>query len=476
MNKKKLIRTIVLSYLVILAIAYGLSCIFVHIKDKIEYENSREKLESFFGTQEQYYSLIYYHNQVAESYVKTTKPVYYEHVDVWSVFHPEKELTEEEKSKSENDRKTYDREWGDVKELYELKSADYENAKQTGRFGGFYVQPAWSFNCLEKINASYGDFIFAEYEIFPYRIALTNLYFNSQANPDYDIPQIASILKHTQDSYINDEKSFINKNYVQQNIGHNSICSLFSANDYYRPLCYEELPGDIRYNIMHGLLIKKAKTKPIHRDMPMESSWGSFDLLFRSRYEDYFCSMHNELFKVYFDAGRRRLWYLSYNWVTEPKFHDKLRFNGIAFLILTATLIVLLSRINAREKKFNRYFNEPIKEQILRVCNPQQFMDPYDEKKVSISNDICRRTLDCEDDNIAELKNIRNEACTTLGVNFLEQFVIDALIKKINPKNFMKPYNPEKVEKANKLYSVLTSKNLNIDEFEEAYKIITNEF
>lgn len=469
MNNKHISRKIVLSYILLLAIAYGISCLFVFIKDKREYKKSREKLESFFSFQEQYYSLIYYHDQVNESYLKTTKPVYYKGLSFL--------LSENEKTKDEIEKEAYDEEWGNVKELYELKRTDYENAKQSGRFGGFFVQPAWSFNCLEKRRPFYKeDFIFDEYEIFPYRIALTNLFFNSWANPGYEILQLSSILEDAQDFYINNDKSHIKKNYVQQQIGHNSLCSLFSASDYYLPLCYEELPEDIRYDIKHCLLERKTKTKPAYCIMPMESSNDDLEYLFRSRYKDYVSCMYSNLYKVYFNAGQRKRWYLSYNWVSEPKFHDKLRFNVFAFLILTTTLFVLLSRIKIREKKLNRYFTEPIKGQILRVCNPQQFMDPYDEKRVSISNDLYKRALNCEDDNIAELKNIRNEACTTLGVNFIEQFVIDALIKKINPKNYMKPYNPEKVEKANKLYSVLTSKNLSIDEFEEAYKIISNEF
>ena len=41
------------------------------------------------------------------------------------------------------------------------------------------------------------------------------------------------------------------------------------------------------------------------------------------------------------------------------------------------------------------------------------------------------------------------------------------LKEKANPKNFIKPYRPNKIEKANELYDKLLLNNLDIDEIEE---------
>jgi hypothetical protein len=41
------------------------------------------------------------------------------------------------------------------------------------------------------------------------------------------------------------------------------------------------------------------------------------------------------------------------------------------------------------------------------------------------------------------------------------------LKEKANPKNFMKPYQPNKIEKANELYDKLSLGDLDIDVIEE---------
>ena len=66
-----------------------------------------------------------------------------------------------------------------------------------------------------------------------------------------------------------------------------------------------------------------------------------------------------------------------------------------------------------------------------------------------------------------KLKNIRNRAIQELEINLLDRNKVEMLKEKANPKNFMKPYQPNKIEKANELYDKLSLGNLDIDVIEE---------
>jgi hypothetical protein len=68
---------------------------------------------------------------------------------------------------------------------------------------------------------------------------------------------------------------------------------------------------------------------------------------------------------------------------------------------------------------------------------------------------------------------LQSQAEEELGVSFVDLEMVEKLKKKVNPKRFMKPYNPEKVTLANELYSRLSKENISykdIIEIEEQSK------
>ena len=51
-------------------------------------------------------------------------------------------------------------------------------------------------------------------------------------------------------------------------------------------------------------------------------------------------------------------------------------------------------------------------------------------------------------------------AVSELGISLIDKEELNELKQKVNPKNFMQPYNAEKVSLANELYSILSDENL----------------
>ncbi|MBQ9884306.1 MAG: hypothetical protein IJM43_07635 [Bacteroidaceae bacterium] len=90
-------------------------------------------------------------------------------------------------------------------------------------------------------------------------------------------------------------------------------------------------------------------------------------------------------------------------------------------------------------------------EELQYKCNPQRFMVPYDHEKVSIANKLYGKVLENKTDEDI-LRVLRAEAMEKLGLKFSTLNLYNNLLKKANPDNFMTPYDGKKVSIANKYY------------------------
>lgn len=105
-------------------------------------------------------------------------------------------------------------------------------------------------------------------------------------------------------------------------------------------------------------------------------------------------------------------------------------------------------------------YNKYLLNELLCKCNPQVFMNPYNYEKVRIANELYPRLLKCNVNDNEELVKIRKEAIYKLGIVLSTNTIFEELCKTCNPQQFMNPYNPDKVAKANELYSrILQNKN-----------------
>lgn len=124
----------------------------------------------------------------------------------------------------------------------------------------------------------------------------------------------------------------------------------------------------------------------------------------------------------------------------------------IYFLFRNASTNIQVSSIEENiptNGEINTFMYEELKEK----CNPQNFMEPYDYKKVNKANMIYAKILRCHRDDKDEIKEIRREAIQELEIVFSTAYLYNKLLEQCNPKNFMYPYNSDKVQIANELYS-----------------------
>lgn len=106
--------------------------------------------------------------------------------------------------------------------------------------------------------------------------------------------------------------------------------------------------------------------------------------------------------------------------------------------------------------------------------NPQLFLKPYDEVKVTIANDIYEKIISTPVEDKYTLKELRKEATNKLGVVFIDNEKKKDLLAASNPKKFMKPYNAEKIRIANQLFSKLQNECIDVDDFEIIEQEIKN--
>lgn len=101
-------------------------------------------------------------------------------------------------------------------------------------------------------------------------------------------------------------------------------------------------------------------------------------------------------------------------------------------------------------------------EELLDKCNPKNFMEPYDKKKVDeailIYNDLSR----IDKTNEKHIRAIRDRATLELGINVSTDRLYKELIDYCNPQNFLTtvPFQADLLQIANHFYAqVRTSKN-----------------
>lgn len=105
-------------------------------------------------------------------------------------------------------------------------------------------------------------------------------------------------------------------------------------------------------------------------------------------------------------------------------------------------------------------------EELKDKCNPQKFMSPYNKEMVDMANRLYKRLLDTSESSTTALKEIRGQAMQQLGVQISTKELYQKLLKHCNPENFMNPYDFEAVQSANEYYALVEEYRNDIGELE----------
>lgn len=109
-------------------------------------------------------------------------------------------------------------------------------------------------------------------------------------------------------------------------------------------------------------------------------------------------------------------------------------------------------------------------EELKTKCNPANYLDPYDPVKVERANAIYATLLNSTD-NLEKLIDIRNQAIKELGIGFSSERVFTKLCHIYDPKQFMGDnYDAELLSVSNKVYSDIIRHKDNINALEEIAK------
>ena len=101
-------------------------------------------------------------------------------------------------------------------------------------------------------------------------------------------------------------------------------------------------------------------------------------------------------------------------------------------------------------------------------CAPENFMNPYEPEKVSKANELYSEVLATDAQADEQLKQLRLRAIEELGIKFSTEELFDRLSTACNPKNFTgDAYNKERLELANRLYQTVLMNADNVLALEE---------
>lgn len=178
--------------------------------------------------------------------------------------------------------------------------------------------------------------------------------------------------------------------------------------------------------------------------------------------------MYNGFYKVFVAATQPQTYTIKkLAWNPDEKDKKDLwLYWGIGLTILMLIIVIPLAFI---QRKHNKERDESLYDKLKRLCNPAKFISSgnYDKEKVDKANEIYKKLLDISPDNKEVLDEIQHQAITDLGISLINQDKLNELKEKVNPKNYLNPYNAEKVALANELFAILSKEGLTYNELED---------
>jgi hypothetical protein len=238
---------------------------------------------------------------------------------------------------------------------------------------------------------------------------------------------------------------------------------------------YKDFEEDSYDKIWRKIIDAQSEYYYMHQDEHRRISHGGARPLLEDRTDfDYYSSpfqygyMHNGYYRVFTALTQPQTYTIKkYGW--GPDILEKKQlwlYWGIGITILFLLIFIPLSIVN---RKYKREKEEELHDKLRRLCHPSNFITKsnYDKDKLDKANYIYTKLMSIDITDKSALKEIQRFAVNELGIDLINKDKVQELKDKVNPKNFIKPYNAEKIALANELYAIITKESLTYDELEE---------
>lgn len=123
--------------------------------------------------------------------------------------------------------------------------------------------------------------------------------------------------------------------------------------------------------------------------------------------------------------------------------------------LLIIWIIILVLIIIDRKKR-----NLTLLQRIILKCNPKNYIKEYNEEKLRIANEIYSKAILTDVNDEEQIMALASLAEQKLGISFVTKKDIKDLMTICNPQNFMNPYNAQKVASANVIFGKLKKENI----------------
>lgn len=425
------IRTIII--LTIVGYIIALVAIFFGVQEYITNKDNRlrkdihDKIDEIFAHQNRFVDVAYSGYKVGSERIDIPKK-------------PKKTGQQNEEIKKligDFDKKKL-KEWQDYYgDLYKMYRVFYKRSDWEDRYD---YEDGWNLVIMEHDR----DGVYQQW-IFPYAVG----YKKQDYQWEYSyLPSIKSAVYEAFDFYIKNSKSEFYKDFREGSINEAWKKIYNASNEYYH--MEEDVNPRFHYPVFNNLF-----GEPFENYLE-ESSKSPI----RYGY------MHNGYYRV-FIAATQPVTYTIRKWRSDEKEKNALWcYWSIGLTILFFLILIPLCIIDGKR---NQEKEEMLYDKLKRLCNPANFISKgdYDKEKIDKANDIYAKLMSISSDDKELLNEIQTAAVNELGINLINKDKVQELKEKVNPKNFINPYNAEKLALANELYAILIKEGLTYNELEE---------
>ena len=312
------------------------------------------------------------------------------------------------------------------KEWYEpLKGGNYYGIWQSG----------WALGCAKMISGEK----YICYMVIPYMVG----YLRQSESYYYEFkPTIREALNTAYDFYTKNEQSdfvnFIDKDNLE------AFMSLTS-----------ETSSPINTN---NYSFKKIENEKSDFEWANPGVFEGTSYMYNGYIRVYICMAYCTTYALKYDSKWAEWEKKHYIESHEKELDKRIIISEIALSIILILLIVVY--IIQRKKS-----KETILDKVIKSSNPKRYLRKYKQETLDAANQIYQKAINTSKEDQEAINELCQDAEAKLGIKLVRKKDIKLLQKKCNPRHFMKPYDADKVTKANVLYSRLKQDNIKYAEY-----------